>query len=83
MSQNQETSIERPYKEWMMTSLQKAQKMENQISLASLQNVDAKIGHQHHRKRGIKNRTWPYKKTKRKKKIFVKVEDFKMHHSAG
>jgi len=47
--------------------------------LGGLQNVDAKVGHQCHRI-SIKYRTWSYKKTRKKKKSLVKVEDFKMHH---
>jgi len=37
----------------------------------------------YHRKTGIENSTWSYKKLKKKKKILIRIEDFKMHHSAG
>jgi len=54
----------------MMTGLQKSQKMENQTipdHLDGLQNIGAKVEHQH-QAHWIKYRTWYYKKKKKKKK---------------
>jgi len=63
----------------MITSWQKSQKLGNQRPAFKvlMRELDINIiGKQAH---WIKCTTWSYKKIK-KKKILLKVEDFKMHH---
>jgi len=50
----------------------------NAFKPLGLQNIDTKIGHQ--QAYWIKYRTWSYKKMRKKKKTFVKVEDFKVYY---
>jgi len=59
--------------------------VENRIlsgQLGGLQNVGAKVGHRHYGRTGIKYKTLSYKRIKKKKKILVKAENFKVHSLA-